>query len=212
MNDQLHDKILSCDELSTKSLTQLKKMKRFYKIKNTDLIRNNFLHKCNKWTVSHHKLHTALLLASILVFVVSFYITIKVSVYAIIISVISMLYIFLTGAFTGDVRTQAMRKNIATIEYMIQANEEKQSNKKSTFFFRHKARIVYECIRDSPGGGVNLSELLKAVRTHDPRMDKNTLKKILKEDLMEVIIEEKGPYTTGQKSLLETTIYKLKKL
>ena len=211
MSDQLHDKILSCDDLATKTLPQLKKMSEFYRIKIKDLKELNAFFKYQQWLSDHRKLHSLLLVSSIALFVVSFYLTLKVTKYASILSVVSIMYILATGVFVNDVRNQAIMKNIATINYMIQTFKEKDNERTKTVFKR-KAQIVYECIRNATNGRINNSDLLKAARKYDSKLDKNTLKKILDEDLIDVIIKEKDSYSTNSRDLSNTGVYKIKTL
>lgn len=210
MSDQLHDKILSCDDLAIKSLSQLKKMNEFYQIKIKNLKKQNLIFKYQQWLSDHRKLHSLFLILSITIFVVSFYLTLTVTKSAVILSVISILYLFVTSVFINDIRNQAIIKNIATINYMIQTFKEEDYGRITRTVFKRKAQIVYECIRNAPNGRINNSDLLKATRRYDPKLDKNTINKILDNDLIDVVIKENGPYSTNSRDLSNTDIYKIK--
>ncbi len=207
----LHDKILSCDDLATKTLPQLGKMRKFYEIKTKNMEEKDALFRYKQWLWRNPKINVSLFLGSIVILVVSFYLAIVFSKFFIISSVLAMLYLMIIVFSMSDVREQAIMKNITTINYMIQTFNEKEEERKKSVF-RRKARIVYECIRDTSNNRINSSELLKAARKHDNKLDKNTIKKILDEDLIDVIEKEEGPYSTNSRDLSKTTVYKLKKL
>ncbi len=202
----LHDKILSCDELSTKTLPQLQKMKKFYEIKEAELEKSNSFHKYRIWLVKNPKKYLGLSILSFIILIFSV-ILVKVSIYFLLLSLFSSFYIILVTFLLIDDRSIAIDKNKATIGFMIKTYNQKPKGKEVVWKFRKKAQMVYDILKEKER---NFSGLLKEVRKKESKCDKNTLKNILEQDLSEVVSVEKGSISTSSRDLSSTNIYKIK--
>lgn len=201
----MHDKLLSCDELSNKSLQELKKLKKFYELKQEDISKEDNIYTFRKYLIEHPKMHLLILFLSVMILVVSILmIRFHMGFFALII--FSTVNIIIMGAIVNDKRCQAIDKNVATIDFMIKTFEDK-TNRNKVFKFTRKARVVYEALNE---GEKNFSDLLKFVRKTEKTLDKNTLKKILAEDLSDVITKREGAYSTTSRNISRTTIYKIR--
>lgn len=123
-------------------------------------------------------------------------------------SILSMTYILITGITINNVRSMAITKNIATINYMIQTYTENEKIMRSTHVFTKKSQLVYEIIRSK--SKINFSDLWKDARKKDSKIDKNTIMKILKDDLGGVIEVEEEQYSTSSGRSYDTKTYKIR--